>query len=194
MKIIKERTETNRAFTAGPLSVNGETVAHYTLEHTTSMIPAGTYQLTLVHEVGKRHRQLAIVAEDYEPSLPYTIVIATLISGNSYRNVINKSDILLGEKIISGAVIHSRDIYNRLFERIEKCIARGERITLHITNKDMSENDVPKFWLATSDHGCKPTTIHCETNSQGDVLVFDDDKLIKTLTIEDQKQRYNSED
>lgn len=190
MQIVKKRTETNKAFTSGPLIVNDEVVADYTLEHTPSMIPTGIYQVTLVNDPAKRRRQLAIVAEDYQPTETAPYVIATFVSGNSYHDVSGRPDIIIGQKIIPGAVTLSSEVFDRLFDRIEKCIARRERITLYITDHMIKQIPVPRYWLELSNHGCGPTTIHCETNEHGDILIYDNDELIRTHTIEDQKCRY----
>lgn len=146
MEITRKRIETNRAYTAGILSVNGKTVAPYTLEYTQCMIPAGTYQVTIVSYPNMGHRRLAIVPEDYDPEDLHPRVIATIRSGNSYRNVMYTPHMVLGERLISGAVINSLKLYIRLFERIEKCVIRGERITLKVTDDGMRESRVARHW------------------------------------------------
>lgn len=146
MEITRKRIETNWAYTAGILSVNGKTVAPYTLEYTKCMIPTGTYQVIIVNNPKMGHRVLAIVPEDYNPEDLHPRVIATITSGNSYRSVMYTPHMVLGERLISGAVIYSPKLYTRLFERIEKCVIRGERITLKVTDYGMRESRVPKHW------------------------------------------------
>lgn len=192
MELKRNRSETNKAFTAGPVSCNGEVISSYSLEHTPSMIPTGIYQVTLLNDPAHRRRLLAIVADDYNPTELNPYVFATFVSRNSYRDVIGKANIVLGEKNIPGAVVLGHRVFERLFDRIEKCVARGERITLYITDHMMRQTEVPAHWQEPSNHGCGPTTIHCESNSHGDVLVYDGDELIKVHTIEDQKARYQS--
>lgn len=164
MELKKKRTETNNLFTSGPLIVNGEVVANYSLEHTPSMIPTGIYQVTLLNDPAHRRRQIAIVADDYTPSELNPYIIATFISGNSYRNVIGKTDIVLGEKNIPGAVILSHKVFERFFERIEKCVARGERITLYVTDHMMRHTEAPPYWLEDSMHGCPSSNRQVEVD------------------------------
>lgn len=192
MTIENLRKQKNDEYTYGISKFNGEYVADI-LEHTPTMIPPGIYKATLLNIKGLRHRQIAVVADDYNPSDPNPFVFATIISGNSYRSAQGKSDIVLGKQQFPGTVILSSKIYERIFERIEKCVARGERIMLYVTDHMMRETEVPKYWLEEPKHGCPETTIHCEANSHGDVLVYDGDKLINTHTLEDQKARYSSE-
>lgn len=191
MTINQHRLFTNSLYTGGQQKINGEYVADI-LEHTPSMIPSGIYKATLLNIKGLRHRQIAIVADDYNPSDPNPFVFATIISGNSYRSAHGKSDIVLGKQQFPGTVILSSKIYERIFERIEKCVARGETIQLYITDHMMKQTDVPKFWLEDPKHGCPDTTIHCEANTHGDVLVYDGEELIKVHTLEEQKARYLS--
>ena len=54
---------------------------------------------------------------------------------------------IIGEMLIPGAVVNSRKVFSRLFERIEKCVQRGERIELKVTDLAMVERTVPTFWL-----------------------------------------------
>lgn len=147
MEITVKRTETNKAYTAGTLSANGKTVAHYTLEYTRCMLPAGTYRLTIVSDPEMSRRQLVVVAADYAPTVADPRVMATIVSGNSYRNVKNTPNMVIGEKLIPGAAVNSRKVFDRLFERMEKCVARGEPIALHVTDRTMVERRVPTFWL-----------------------------------------------
>lgn len=147
MEITIKRTETNKAYTSGTLYANGKAVAHYTLEYTRCMLPAGTYQAVLVSDPKMQRRQIAIVADDCDTTVDSPHIMATLTNGNSYRNVENTPNVVIGEKLIPGVVISSRKVFDRLFDRIEKCVARGERITLHVTDNTMTERQVPTFWL-----------------------------------------------
>lgn len=172
MKIENIRKQKNAEYTTGISKFNGEYVADI-LEYTPTMIPTGIYKVKLLNIKGLRHRQIAIVADDYNPSDTKPSVFATIISGNSYRSTHGKSDIVLGKQQFPGTVIFSSKIYERIFERIEKCVARGESIQLCITDNMMRESEIPPYWLADPMHGCGPTTIHCESNTNGDVLVYD---------------------
>lgn len=180
MTINLHRLFTNSLFTGGLQKINGEYVADI-LELTPSMIPTGIYKATLLNIKGLRHRQIAIVADNYNPSDPNPFVFATIISGNSYRSAHGKSDIVLGKQQFPGTVILSSNIYERIFERIEKCVARGETIQLYITDHMMKQTDVPKFWLEDPKHGCPSSNRHVEVDDEGNVSVFDGETLIKVI-------------
>ena len=147
MEITVKRTETNKAFTAGTLSANGKTVAHCTLECTRCMIPAGIYKITIVNDPTMNCRQIAVVDFNDDPTDSNPRVMATILSGNSYRNVTNTPNVVMGEMLIPGAIVNSRKVFIRLFDRIEKCVARGEHIKLNVTDLTMVERTVPTFWL-----------------------------------------------
>lgn len=153
MEIKIQRKETNKAYTSGTLSANGKTVAQYILEYTQCMLPPGTYQLTMLTDTVAMHRQLAVVAEDHDTVNAQPHVMAVVMSGNSYRNVMNTPNVVIGEKLIPGAVINSRKVFERFFDRMEKCVARGESITLCIDGNNVREHKVPTFWLTPRNKG-----------------------------------------
>lgn len=181
MTLEQERKETNALFTSSIVKCNGEKVVNYALEHTASMLPTGIYQVTLVMDAKIRKRHLAIVASDYVRTDANPFIMATYTSGNSYRDTLNKPNVVLGKHSIKGAVVLSRKVFGRLFERVEKCVARGERILLDITDHMMRQTEDPKFWLEDPKHGCPSSNRHVEVDDEGNVSVFDGETLIKVI-------------
>lgn len=181
MQTESKRFLTNDLFTVNAFYANGELISPYTLEYTESMITTGIYQILLVNNPEMRRRQIAIVADDCDPHDPAPHVIACIVSGNSYRNVRQTPNMVLGEKSFPGAVVLSNKIFNRFFDRVEKCIARGERITLFITDHMMKQTEVPHHWLEDPMHGCPTSNRHVEVDDEGNVSVFDGEELIKTF-------------
>lgn len=181
MTLEQERKETNALFTSSIVRCNGDKVVNYALEHTASMLPTGIYQVTLVMDANIRKRHLAIVASDYVRTDANPYIMATYTSGNSYRDTLNKPNVVLGERNFKGAVVLSRKVFGRLFERVEKCVARGESITLFITDHMMKQTEVPHHWLEDPMHGCPTSNRHVEVDDEGNVSVFDGEDLIKTF-------------
>lgn len=181
MTLEQLRQETNDYFTSSIIKCNGDRVVNYALEHTASMLPTGIYKMTLVMDAKIRKRHLAIVPSDYEPTDSNPYIMATYISGNSYRDTLNNPNVVLGERNIKGAVVLSRKVFGRLFERVEKCVARGESIILFITDHMMKHTEVPPHWLENSMHGCPTSSRHVEVDDEGNISVFDGDDLVKVF-------------
>lgn len=180
---------TNPEYTSGISKFNGEYVADI-LASTPDKLPTGIYKATLLNIDGQRRRQIAVVADDYNPSDTNPFVFAAITSGNSYRTAQGKSDIILGKQFFPGMVNLSTKIYERIFERIEKCVARGESIQIYVTDHMMKNTEVPRYWQEPCNHGCPETNIHVEYTEHGNVAVYDGEELIKVHTLEDQKARY----
>ena len=54
-----------------------------------------------------------------------------------------------------GICFRSAEVFDRFFERVEKCIKRGEEISLFIDDTFIKKTKVPHYWLEDSYHGCK---------------------------------------
>jgi len=54
-----------------------------------------------------------------------------------------------------GICFRSAEVFDRFFERVEKCIKRGEEISLFIDDTFIKKTEVPHYWLEDSYHGCK---------------------------------------
>lgn len=198
MTITYERLIITPLYIMGRININGESEHYDTLELTASQIPGTLMKVTLLKPRKEQARILALVADDYDYQQPDagTFCIGHITKGISYRSLKNKTGILIGQKDFPGSLTLSRKIYNRLFDRIEKCLnkpsSRREVIQFVIRHTIPQHRDAHPYWLADPTHGCPPTTIHCESNSHGNVLVYDGDELIKVHTIEDQKAHYQS--
>lgn len=199
MTITYERLIITSLYIMGRININGEGQYYDTLELTDSQIPGSLMKVTLLKTKEEQARILALVADDYDyqNADSDTFCIGRITKGISYRSLKNKTGIIVGRKDFPGSLTLSRKIYDRLVDRIEKCLnkpaSRRETIQFVIRPTAPQHRDVHPYWLSDPMHGCPPTTIHCENNSHGDVLVYDGDELIKVHTLEEQKARYSSE-
>ena len=135
MNITIKRTQKNELYTEGLILIRGKKIAH-TVEHTLSMLPAGHYQVRLCKNKAKR-RIISIIQTDW------SIGISSSWIGSRKHHVI-----AIGQSLIPGAVYRSTSIYERLFDRIEKCPSRRERIHLFIDETQCVNNKPIQHWKA----------------------------------------------
>ncbi len=119
MIITINRTYKNKFYTEGLIKVNGKQIAH-TIEDTLTMLPPGKYQIRLCRYKSKR-RIIRI------SNTSWSIGIGLSWIGSHKQHII-----AIGHPLIPGVVYKATRTYVRLFERIEKCQARKEQITLVI--------------------------------------------------------------
>lgn len=177
MEIRITRTKTNRLYTEGYMSINDMKTTQ-TVESTLMMLPDGKYVVKL-RGCTERRRQIAILlpAESGIPNVPYTVShlepCGTWISSKK-----NKS-ICIGEPIIPGALKKGSEVFERLFDRIEKAEKRDEATTLMIVSRDLAKTLPIEYWIEPSHHGCPSSNRHVEKDNQGNVFVYDGDTIIR---------------
>lgn len=184
----------------GRFNINGEKEHYDTIELTETQIPGNIMRVTLLRPEKGNARILALVTEDYDYDTPDANAkglqqyIGCITKGISYRSLKDQTGLLVGVKDFPGSLTLSRKIYDRLVDRIEKCLSKPasrREVIQFIKQPSVPLNcEVHPYWLGDPKHGCGETTIHCEVNLHGDVLVYDGDELIKVHTLEDQKRRY----
>jgi hypothetical protein len=149
MNIKIQRNISHGEYTHGTLSIDGTKICH-TLENAKSQVPAGQYPITLVKckqysrkmplllnlEPGTEHREPCC---NQCPKLPLVYSNTTLPCycpmlkpGNGVHNRLDGS-ILVGRYNCFGSLIHPREPFDSLYERIRKSISRGNTVTLTIT-------------------------------------------------------------
>lgn len=177
MDLIFIREEVNSLFTTSKLKINEERSNTIMFEHTPSLLPCGIYKVALVETDRDLRRQVAIVACDAETRgkrRPH--ILATFQGGNSCQNARPvgmgkkfsnlvfggdctdvKPDYRVNVRLLHqmGICFRSAEVFDRFFERVEKCIKRGEEISLFIDDTFIKKTEVPHFWLEDSYHGCK---------------------------------------
>lgn len=184
MQIELRRLKANRLYTEGVILVNDKINIPYAVEHTSTKLPIGDYMIKLLK--GKdRRREIVILNADHKK-------VATFIPSHSWISAKGNNAIVIGEQLIPGAVQKGRDHYDRLFDRIEKCKDRGEAITLRITNDDCQKSYPIDYWFNDNMHDCPPSKQHVEADSKGNVTIYDGNKKVKYLSIEQQKKNYSN--
>lgn len=136
MEIKINRNHSTRLYTIGTLSINGKRTT-LTVENTASMLLAGTYEVRLSTQ-RSRGRQIVIIAH---PGM------SKFYAGGSYITSRKHNAICIGEGLIPGALKKGENVYNRLFDRIEKAEMRKEPITLVITDEGMTTGTPISHWL-----------------------------------------------
>lgn len=188
MQIEIRRLQANRHYTESAIYVNDKKHVPYAVEHTFTMLPIGEYMIKLLKGKSRRREivilpmeKVSVLDSSSIPPKPYTI-----IPSHSWVSAKSNNAIVIGEQLIPGAVQKGRDHYDRLFDRIEKCKDRGEAITLHITDDCCEESEPIKYWLSDSMHGCLPSKRRVEVDSKGNATIYDGNKKVKYLSIEEQ--------
>ena len=142
MIITLTRTFTHGEYTHGHLSIDGLRVCD-TLENANSCVPAGTYPISLLkcHQYSRkmpclnaqapcdRCKKLKLVTNN--TTLPCWCPM--IKPGNGVHNRLDGS-ILVGQRNCLGSLVHPKDAFDSLYERIRKSISRGNLVTLRIIN------------------------------------------------------------
>ena len=142
MKIKLQRNITHGEYTHGTLSIDGTKICH-TLENAKSQVPAGQYPITLI-KCKQYSRKMPCLYSNAPCSickkLPLVYSNTTLPCycpmlkpGNGVHNRLDGS-ILVGRYSSLGCLIHPRDAFDSLYERIRKSISRGNHVILTITD------------------------------------------------------------
>ena len=141
MRLLIRRTNITRLYTEGILLINGR-MTSLTVEDTLSMLSQGEYAIRLSKGASRR-RVIAIVAHH-------------LRAGGSYLTSRRYKCISIGQPLIPGALKKGTEVYDRLFDRIEKAEARKEPITLNITEEGASTSAPIAHWDQPTHHDCPP--------------------------------------
>ena len=140
MKIMIYRTLTRGEYTHGRLSIDGNHICD-TLENSSSCLPKGEYVVTLLK--CKQYSRKMICLNASAPCLqcPKLRLVCTnttmpcycpmIKPGNGVHNRLDGS-ILVGRYNCLGSIIHPKDAFDSLYERIRKSISRGNQVKLTI--------------------------------------------------------------
>jgi len=157
LNLVLTRTRVRGEYTHGHLTIDGDRICH-TLENTSSCVPAGDYIISLLKckQYARKMPLLfphsALDAESHlnpetwilKPHcaeckrLPFVCNNSTLPCwcpmikpGNGVHNRLDGS-ILVGRYNCLGSLIHPKDAFDSLYERIRKSISRGNKVILVI--------------------------------------------------------------
>ena len=145
MNIVITRTLIRGEYTHGHLTIDGLRICD-TLENSNALAPAGNYTLTLA-KCKQYSRKMPVL----NPEAPCSLCKKSLNSQPSSLNsvlpcycpmlkpgngVCGRLDgsILVGQRNCLGSLVHPKDAFDSLYERIRKSISRGHQVTLTIKN------------------------------------------------------------
>lgn len=184
MELKIRRTHTTRLYTLGVLVINDMKTTR-TVEDTLSMLEAGTYRIRL-SKGNSRRRVIAIIPDN--KTSDYVQLAHRFEAGGSYLTSRRNKSIGIGELLIPGSLMKGREVYDRLFDRLEKAEARNEPIVLFITDDNMTHSDPISYWDEPSTHGCPPTKRRIELNEDDSVDIYEGNTHIRHLTVEEQRK------
>jgi len=150
MELTIFRQTCNELYTMGQLAVNDKRQTQ-TVEATECMLPAGKYQVRLTR-LKNRRKEIAIFPLQTSGDPPSTLnhkpttLVWTIGLAHSWIGSKKEHCICIGEFLIPGALYKGTEPYERLYDRIEKCVQRKEPITLEITERFMQPNQPIKHW------------------------------------------------
>ena len=150
MNIILYRRRYSRWGVDGTLVIKGVKVCN-TLEHPERLLPAGEYMVDLFSVVmskekkksGKKNQQskkMPILLKKGVRASKYTTDFPYLMPGNGPLTL-KKGCIILGKAVATGLVIHSREHFDRLYERLKKGVKTYEGVSLTII--DLGSDEIP---------------------------------------------------
>lgn len=141
MNIVIKRLFTKGEYTHGSLSIDGTKICS-TLENANALVPSGDYQISLIKCKQYSRKMLCL-----NPQAPCTMCKKSLNSqpsslnltlpcycpmlkpGNGVHNRLDGS-ICVGQYNCLNSLIHPREIFDALYERIRKSISRGNKVIL----------------------------------------------------------------
>ena len=140
LRLVLTRTKVRGEYTHGYLTIDGTRICD-TLENAKSCVPAGVYPIRLV-----KCKQYARKMPVLIPNAPCSMCkkqkfvynnttlpcyCPMLKPGNGVHNRLDGS-ILVGKYNGPNSLIHPREAFDPLFERIRKALSRGNKVTLTI--------------------------------------------------------------
>ena len=155
MEIYINRQKINQLYTMGALSINGQHQT-FTVEHTESMLPAGLYQVRIVKH-SARKQSICIFSSEGNNHSPLSVITIchSWIGCRDYRKRRHRppmSPISIGTPLIPGAMYKGTADYERITDRLMKCMARKEPITLWISERGSIHNRPISHWLEPNTH------------------------------------------
>ena len=138
MRIVITRTRTQGEYTEGYLTIDGVRICS-TLENSNAQVPAGEYVITLLKCKQYSRKMPCLNAEAPCSKCPKQKFICSnsvlpcycpmLKPGNGVHNRVDGS-ILVGQYNCLNSLIHTKTVFDALYERIRKSTSRGNKVIL----------------------------------------------------------------
>lgn len=142
------RTHTTCLYTEGILLINDMKITH-TIEDTISMLGPGIYSVRL-NKGDNRRREIAILPDNCTGISVQPV--QRFMAGGSYLTSRRYKSIGIGKPLIPGSLMNGSEVYDRLFDRLEKAEARKEPTTLLITDDGITHGIPISYWSQPSHH------------------------------------------
>lgn len=139
MEITIYRKRKNRLYTEGVLLINGGRQT-YTVEATDVMLPHGDYIVRIVKK-SARKQYISILQTNGIPT-EWKVGIC-----HSYIGSKRDKTIAIGTPLIPGAIYKATKDYERIVDRLMKCMDRNEPIQLTISETNCTTNQPISHWL-----------------------------------------------
>lgn len=176
MNITINRLRSNYLYTEGELRINGLRNT-FSVEASEIMLPVGTYSVRIVKR-SARKQSLNIFLDGVDTG--WNIGLDHSWIGSKKNRII-----CIGTPLIPGATYKGSKDFERINDRISKCVARNEPIELTITETYCVSNNPIRYWLEPADHGCPPSKRRVEVDDDGIAYIYDGDTLVKTVFPKD---------
>ena len=135
MNIIIIRHRYTKYGVDGILNINGHRICD-TCEHPTNHIATGTYNVRLELNKSLKRKVPFLFQQSTGASKvkPLDSKYPFITIGNGTFKLTNGC-IIIGERILSGVLIHSSRHFAKLIDRLEKTLIRGDTITIKVKDK-----------------------------------------------------------
>lgn len=127
MKIYLYRTRTRQHTTDGVLRNEMGVRICDTAEHTPTMLPRGEYSVKFKRHRKYKHRAPWLQLVDDEGTAS-----GFVIHGNGVHARGFGTTIIVGEHLVPGVVLNSHHYFRQIVKRIEKALARKQKVTIII--------------------------------------------------------------
>ena len=144
MKIEIRRWGDNDLYTEGRLLVNGRIAIPYTVEYHDNKVQTGIYDAYLK----RKGEKYILCFKDEEGSE------RKIIAGHSFKSAWRELAIVVGDRLIPGAVYKGRHHLARLINRIAKAAKAGKKITLTFNEDDMQPTSIIRHWSVALNSAC----------------------------------------
>lgn len=140
LNLVLTRLFTKGEYTHGSLSIDGNKICS-TLENANALVPAGEYPIALIK--CKQYARKMPCLNPHPPcdlckKLPFVCTNSTLPCwcpqikpGNGVHDRLDGS-ILVGQYNCLGSLVHPKEAFDPLYERIRKSVSRGNQVILSI--------------------------------------------------------------
>ena len=175
MEITIYRKRKNDLYTEGVLHINGGRQT-YTVEATDVMLPEGEYIVRIVKK-SARKQYISILKQNGYPT-DWKIGIDHSFIGSKKNRII-----AIGTQLIPGAIFKGAKHFERITDRLMKCMDREETITLCISEVNCLANQPISHWLEPANHGCPPSNRRVEPIDDRHYDIFDGDTFVKSIEL-----------